>query len=114
MALSFWKDSALRIRGQITTAGIHGEKIDWSNPNTLPLIGIQITAKSGADSDGRLTEQWSLLAPLLTDVRRKDRIEWMAPSGEKYLFTINGRPMPHRSPYGMTEHLRVNLEVHDG
>ena len=86
-----------------------GTKVrDWANaePHEVAGCSVQPAGTSTAWTDPRqaLTVQATLFAPLGADIREGDRIEF---AGARY--SLNGAPLPYRSPTGAASHLFAQL-----
>lgn len=81
---------------------------DWENATTHTIDGCSVQpSMSTRDFDGRViqvTEEWTLYAPLDSDLKAGDRIEW-----QSLTFEIDGAPMPWKSPTGRVSHIWARL-----
>lgn len=107
MPLSFINDSVIRQRATVTNKN-GMEVLDWSNPTTATIKGVQVTALGTTRIfDGRtlqIDDRRTLRAPYDADIKAGDRIVW---HGNTY--EIEGDVFRTKSPTGRVSSTRCTL-----
>ena len=107
MPLSFMRDSVTRQRATSTTKN-GCEVLDWSNPATATITGVQVTAQATSrDFEGRVeqvSDRRTLRAPFNADIQAGDRVVW---NGNTY--EVEGEVFHTKSPTGRVSSTRCTL-----
>ena len=116
MLPNFASDTVTVIRPTMRES--RGTKVaDWTNAQRKIVSGciVQLPATS-MDLDGRAQTQLTgtLYAPVGTDVRAGDRIEWVDGRGVTHHLAVNGEAMPWTSPTGRVSHVQARIAEWEG
>lgn len=112
MPLDFMTDSVTRLRGTLKKKN-GMEYYDWSEPDTLVISNVQVTAQSTSrDFEGRVlqvSDRRTLRAKYDADIETGDRIIW---NGTTY--EVEGEVFHTKSPTGRVSSTRCTLVRWDG
>ena len=106
MPLSFFRDSVTVQRGTLTSKN-GMEYYDFSNPATITVSRVQVTAQSTSQDFERtlnVTDRRTLRAAYDADIQTGDRVVW---NGETY--EVEGEVFHTKSPTGRVSSTRCTL-----